>query len=181
MASGPASRSRRLAGLSLALGAAPILLGACGYRAAPRGLLPGGARRVLLAPPNPHRTDEPELASLLVLGLERELARAGASVSTARRGFDSVLVPRILDLDPVGILVGGRGILAGRMVRLRAEFLLEDPSGRTLWRSGLVEAEAVVPLSASRPRESEQARRLGLAELASRVARQVVELMTSGL
>jgi hypothetical protein len=160
--------------------AAALFSAGCGYRLVARGTLPENVRRVRVVPPNPHRTDEPSLSAELAAGLEHELSRAGIRVVFAGRS-EAILVPRILDLETVRLQVGASSAIAARVVRLRAEFLLEDPAGRTLWRSGLVEAEAAVPLSESEPRGSAQARRVGLATLAAKVARQAVDQLTSGL
>jgi hypothetical protein len=163
----------------LILSAAPA---GCGYRLLAGGL-PAGVREVQVRPPRVHAIHEPELARLVTVELVRQLGRAGIHASTARAGATAaVLRGQLLALETIETPLdpGGRR-LAGRLLRLRLELVLEDRAARTLWRSGVLEVDELAVISTAGPGPSEAARRGALARIALRVAEQAVELMTSGL
>lgn len=157
-------------------GALLLCLAGCGYHPAGR-TLPGGARSVRVELPDPWRIDEPELAPLLASALCRELTRAGVSASTLGRA-DAVLRTRILALAGVRPVVGPASRIAASDLVLRLELSLER-AGRTLWRSGLVEVEAIWPVTGADPLRAETSRRAALERLSVAAARRVATLLVS--
>ena len=157
-------------------GALLLWVAGCGYHPAGR-TLPGGARSVRVELPDPSRVDEPELPPLLAAALCRELARAGVAASTVGRA-DAVLRTRIVELAGLRPVVGPSSRVTASDLVLRLELSLER-AGRALWRSGLVEVEAIWPVTGADPPRAEASRRATLERLSAEAARRVATLLVS--
>jgi hypothetical protein len=154
-----------------------LFAAACGYRPTPRSL-PGGGEEVRVVLPNPGAVHEPELPRMLATELCRQLSRAGIRASTA--GGGATLTTRLLSLWGLPPVVGPRPVVVAVPLRLQLELRLSDPSGATLWRSGLLEVEHTWPLSPGSPLTSEAARARALSELATEAARRATLLLLHG-
>jgi len=166
-----------LSGL-VALGLAFSLPGGCGYHPA-RATLPGGHTSVRVIQPNPGAVGEPDLARMFAAELCRELARAGIQASTAGEA-STALTTRLIGLQGLSPVLAPGPVVAARRLQLRLEVALRTRGGQTLWRSGLLEAEQLWTLSPGDALASEAAREDALRRLASRGARQAVELLLLG-
>lgn len=155
-----------------------VLLAGCGYRPAVAAL-PAGVRAVLVRAPVAHAVHEPELARMLATELVRQLSRAGVRASSGGGG-GAILRGQLLSLTTIETPLAPGRRLAGRVLRLRLELVLEDAGG-TLWRSGALEVDELAPHAPLGAGPSEAARRMALTRLALRAAERAVELLTSGL
>lgn len=129
--------------------------------------------------PDPSRTHEPALSAMLTAELCRQLSRAGIAASTVGRA-EAVLRTRLVRLDARDPMISGDRAMAAQRLQLRLEAALFDAGdGRTLWRSGLLEVEALWPMPPTDPLRAEAARRDALARLAAEAARRAVVGMTA--
>lgn len=131
--------------------------------------------------PTPGVVNEPDLPRMLATELCRQLARAGIRASTtATASGGATLTTRLLSLSGLPPVVGPRPVVVAVPLRLQLELKLSDPSGATLWRSGLVEVEHTWPLSPGSPLAAEAARTRALSELATEAARRATLLLLHG-
>lgn len=168
-----------LSGFSLILTAQCLF--SCGYRPV-GGTLPGGAQSVRVVQPNPARIDAPELSRMLGAELIRQLARSGIRASSTGAA-QSVLHTNILALKTVhSVLDPVHKVVVARQLQLQLELRLADDQGKTLWRSGLLQVERAWPMSPSASALTHDgARRHALQSLSVDAARQITEVLTSGL
>ncbi len=177
----PRAEHRRLRlGYSLTIALCAAFAVCCGYHS-PKSILPGGARRIQVKPPDVSRTAEPQLSHWIAAELIRGLTREGIPAST-HAAAPTFLYTRILSLTTTRSVLGPSGrTLAARVLRIAAEFRLSDHQGNTIWRSGLLELEQHWPLPEANTINAETARLRVLQRLAARTAAEGLELLLSGL
>ena len=148
----------------------------CGY-GVERPTLPNRATTLHIAPPDASAITDPSFAADLEAALVRQLGRRGIALAD-QRGAGAVLRTRVVSIETQEVVVVDQRAAADRLA-VSVACWLTDRSGRTVWRSPILEEDRLRPMHQDAGQA--EASRVGtLRSMAARVAGRVIETLLSG-